>query len=45
MWKWRARIWYRGVDKLAEGATLPENKKEVMVAPKPDDAARYLGVS
>lgn len=45
MWAWRARIWYRGVATLAEGATLPENKKEVLTAPEPDDTAKYLGTS
>lgn len=33
MWGWRARIWYRGVEKLAEGATLPENQKKILTAP------------
>lgn len=41
MWAWRARIWYRGVQQLAEGATLPENKKKVEVAPDWDP--KYLG--
>lgn len=45
MWAWRARIWYRGVATLAEGATLPENKKEVITAPEPNDTAKYLGTS
>lgn len=43
MWEWRARIWFRGVDKLAEGATLAENQKQVHAAPTPDDTAKYLG--
>ena len=34
MWWWRARLWYRGVEQLAEGATLSENRKKVIVAPK-----------
>ena len=41
MWSWRARIWYRGVEKLAKGATLSENKKKVQIAP-PGDVG-YLG--
>lgn len=41
MWAWRARIWYRGVQKLAESATLPENMKTVEVAP--DGNPNYLG--
>jgi len=42
MWAWRARIWYRGVAEFAEGATLPENKKEVHTAPN-GRAPKYLG--
>lgn len=42
MWSWRARIWYRGVEKLAGGATLPENKKKVHIAPAIGNP-RYLG--
>jgi len=33
MWEWRARWWYRGVAVGAEGATLAENQKKVLVAP------------
>lgn len=35
----RARIWYRGVDQFGEDSTLPDNQKEVFVAPK----VGYLG--
>lgn len=44
MWAWRARLWYRGVQKLAESATLPENMKEVHVAPELDNTVKYLGI-
>ena len=43
MWAWRARIWYRGVATLAEGATLPANQKEVHTAPAGEP--KYLGGS
>ena len=33
MWEWRARIWFRGVDKLADSATRAENVKAVLTAP------------
>ena len=33
MSKCRARVWFRGVDKLADSATLAENVKEVITAP------------
>ena len=40
MWKWRARIWYRGVAEFATDATLAENQKEVHTAP---DNVKFLG--
>jgi len=33
MWEWRANSWYKSVRKMAEGSALPENKKEIHVAP------------
>ena len=42
MWEWRARIWYRGVAELAEGATLAKNQKKVHIAPA-IGRVKYLG--
>lgn len=35
----RARMWYRGVEQFGEDSTLPNNQKEVFVAPE----IKYLG--
>jgi len=33
MWEWRAGVWHRAVDKLADAAADPRNKKKVHIAP------------
>lgn len=33
MWEWRANAWYMAVDKFADAATNPKNKRKVKVAP------------
>lgn len=33
MWEWRAGAWYTAVDKLADAAADPKNKKKVLTAP------------
>lgn len=43
MCRCRARIWYRGVQKLAGDATLAENVKKVHTAPKFKGKIAYLG--
>lgn len=33
MWRWRARLWFKAVRRVGKFATLPENTKQVHVAP------------
>ena len=33
MWEWRAGAWHTGVDKLADAAADPRNKKKIKEAP------------
>lgn len=40
----RARVWFRGVDRLAEGATLSENIKNVITAPAKEQTRFLEGV-
>jgi hypothetical protein len=35
MWWWRAEAWHIVVDKLADAAADPKNKKKVHIAPGP----------
>jgi len=37
MWKWRAGAWYIAVDKLADAAADPKNKKKVYVVAGNED--------
>lgn len=33
MWEWRAGAWHTAVDRLADAAADPKNKKKVLIAP------------